>query len=207
MSSSIQMVVMMALASLVPAIVLTATCFTRFVIVFSFLRNGLGTQSAPPSQVMIGLALFMTAFVMGPTAQQVNDAALKPYLDGKMNEKEALDAATPPIRSFLLQKTRAEDLALFYDVSGTLRPRSYGEIPLRIAIPAFVLSELRTGFRMGLLVLIPFVVIDLVVATILSSLGMVMLPPTVIALPIKLLMFIAVDGWRLIVSSLLRGAI
>ncbi|MFH0902359.1 MAG: flagellar type III secretion system pore protein FliP [Pseudomonadota bacterium] len=205
MSSTIQMIVVLSLASLAPAIVLTATCFTRFVVVFSFLRLGLGTHTVPPNQVVIGLALFMTVFVMSPVATTVHERALKPYLEGRMNERTALEEATPPIREFLLRRTSVEDLALFYDASGLARPSGPEEVPLRVAVPAFTLSELRTAFKMGLIVLLPFLVLDLVVATVLSSLGMIMLPPTIIAMPLKLLLFLAVDGWHLVVLSLLRG--
>ncbi|HKA91038.1 MAG TPA: flagellar type III secretion system pore protein FliP [Haliangiales bacterium] len=206
-SSALQMVVVLAIASLLPAIVLTCTCFARFLVVFSFLKNGLGTQGAPPNQVLVGLALFMTMFVMAPVATRVHEQALKPYLDGKKDEGAAIDAAGPAIKDFLLPRTRQEDLALFYDVSGTARPATAQDVPLRIAIPAFVLTELRTAFQMGLAVLLPFLVIDLIVATVLSSLGMVMLPPVLVSLPVKLLIFVAVDGWHLLVGSLLRGVI
>jgi flagellar biosynthesis protein FliP len=204
-TSAVQLVVILGLASLAPAIVLTCTCFARFIIAFSFLKNGLGTQGAPPSQILAGLALFMTLFVMAPVASQVHDRALAPYLAGKVDEKGALEAATPPLRSFFLAHTRQSDLALFYDVSRTAYPKTPDEVPLKIAIPAFVLSELRTAFEIGLVILLPFLVIDLVVATVLSSLGMVMLPPTVVALPVKLIVFLAADGWHLVVSSLLKG--
>jgi flagellar biosynthetic protein FliP len=170
------------------------------------LKTGLGTPGAPPSQVLVGMALFMTAFVMAPVASQVCDRALKPYLAGKLDEHAAIDAAAPPLRGFLLRRTRQSDLALFYDVSGAPRPRTADDVPLRIAVPAFVLSELRTAFEMGLVVLLPFLVVDLLVASVLSSLGFVMLPPAVISLPAKLLVFVAVDGWHLLVKSLLKGA-
>jgi flagellar biosynthesis protein FliP len=204
-SGAVQFAVIMALASLAPAIVLTCTCFARFTIVFSFLKTGLGTQGAPPNQVLVGLALFMTLFVMAPTAGRVHEVALKPYFAGQIDESAALTAATPPLRDFLLKRTREADLALFYRASGGARPSTPADVPLRIAIPAFVVSELHTAFEMGLIVLLPLLVIDLVVATVLSSLGMVMLPPASVALPVKLLVFIAVDGWHLIVSSLLQG--
>ncbi len=203
--SALQMVVVLAIASLLPAIVLTCTCFARFLVVFSFLKNGLGTQGAPPNQVLVGLALFMTMFVMAPVATKVYEQALKPYLDGKMTEGAAIEAAGPAIKGFLLPRTRQEDLALFYEVSNAPRPATAEDVPLRIAIPAFVLTELRTAFQMGLAVLLPFLVIDLIVATVLSSLGMVMLPPVLVSLPVKLLIFVAVDGWHLLVGSLLRG--
>jgi len=205
-TSALQLALVLAIASLIPALVLTCTCFARFTVVFSFLRSGLGTAGAPPNQVMIGLALFMTAFVMAPVAQTIQEKALTPLFQGKLDERGALDAATPPLRSFLIQRTRQEDLALFVEVAQAPRPQTADDIPLRVAVPAFMVSELRTAFQMGLLVLLPFLVIDLVVATVLSSLGMVMLPPTTISLPIKLLVFVAVDGWALLVSSLLKGA-
>jgi len=204
-TSAVQLVVVLTLVSLLPAIVLLCTTFARFAIVFSFLKMGLGTQGAPPSQILVGLALFMTAFVMAPTAEKVHQAAIAPYLRGEMTEVKALDAATPAIREFLLAHTRQEDLAVFYEVSTTARPQTADDVPLRIAVPAFALSELRTAFTMGLVLLLPFLVIDLVAATVLSSLGMMMLPPAVVAIPLKLLIFVSVDGWRLLVSSLLKG--
>lgn len=206
-TSALQLSLILSVASLLPGIVLACTCFARFVIVFAFLRTGLGAQGVPPSQVMVGLALFMTMFVMAPVAADVNRVALQPYFAGAVDEAGALDAATPPIRTFLLQRTRQSDLALFYEVARVARPAGPEEVPLRIAVPAYMVSELRTAFTMGLLVLLPFLVIDLVVATVLSSLGMVMLPPPVISLPAKLLVFVAADGWHLIVKSLLTGAI
>jgi flagellar biosynthesis protein FliP len=206
-SSALHLVMILALASLAPAIVLTCTCFARFAVVFSFLKMGLGTQGAPPSQVLVGLSLFMTLFVMAPVASEVQAKALKPYFAGQLDEGAALEAATPTVRTWLLAHTREEDLALFYEVSGTARPQTPEDVPLRIAVPSFVVSELHTAFLMGLMVLLPFLVIDLVVATVLSALGMVMLPPASIAIPVKLLVFVAVDGWHLMVASLLRGLI
>ncbi len=172
MQSVVQMVVVLTLVSLAPAIVLTATVFTRFVVVFSFLRMGLGAQGAPPSQVLVGLALCMTFFVMSPTATAVHEQAVKPYMAGQMNEEAALTAATPVMREFLLKRTRSDDLELFYGVSGLARPAGPQDVPLRIAVPAFALSELRTAFKMGFVVLLPFLVVDLAIATILASLGM-----------------------------------
>jgi flagellar biosynthetic protein FliP len=204
-SSAVQMTIILAIASLIPAIVLSCTCFARFLIVFSFVRTGLGTQGAPPNQILVGLALFMTMFVMAPTASAVQERALGPYMAGQLDEAGALRAAGPAVKGFLLPRTRQEDLALFYEYSSEPRPATIDDVPLRIAVPAFVLSELRTAFQMGLVVLLPFLLIDLVVATVLSSLGMVMLPPALIALPVKLLVFVMVDGWHLLVQSLLRG--
>jgi flagellar biosynthesis protein FliP len=204
-SSAVQMVVILTLVSLAPAIVLTCTCFARFVIVLSFLRTGLGTQGTPPNQILIGTALFMTVFVMAPTYDALHGAAIQPYMDGAMTERQALEAATPPVRAFLLSHTRQEDLSLFYEVSNAPRPATVDDVPLRIAVPAFVLSELRTAFQMGLTVLLPFLVIDLLVALILTSMGMMMMPPVLVAMPLKLLVFVAVDGWHLVVESLLKG--
>lgn len=204
-TGALQMALLLGAASLIPAIVLTCTCFTRFIIVFSFLRTGLGTQGAPPNQVLVGLALFMTMFVMAPVAQALRTDAISPYLAGKLDEEQALEAATPALRTFLLSHTRRNDLALFYDVSRSARPRTADDVPLRIAVPAFVLSELRTAFEMGLVVLLPFLVIDLLVASVLSSLGMAMVPPVAVSMPVKLLVFVTVDGWHLLVESLLRG--
>ena len=203
--SMIQLVVVFGLMSLLPALVLTTTCFTRFVVVFSFLKTGLGTQGAPPNQVLVGLALFMTAFVMAPVASELYEDAGGPYMNGEIDEGEAYSRAEPVARKWLLPRTRPEDLALFYEYTDDPRPETADDVPLRIAVPALVLSELRTAFQMGLLVLLPFLVIDLVVATVLSSLGMVMLPPTLVSLPVKLLVFVMADGWNILVMSLLRG--
>ncbi len=206
-TSAITMVAVLTLATILPAAVLSCTCFVRFVVVLGFVRTGLSTPSAPPNQVLIGLALFMTVFVSAPVASEVYDAAGRDYLAGTIDEKAALEAATPPLRRFLLERTRERDLALFYEVSDAPRPTTADDVPLRIAVPAFVLSELRTGFEIGLGVLLPFMVIDLVVATVLTALGMVMVPPQVLSVPIKLLVFLAIDGWNLIVRSLLQGAV
>jgi flagellar biosynthesis protein FliP len=205
LAPQLKILAVLTLLSLLPAIVLTMTSFTRIVVVLGFVKQGIGSQQAPPSQVLVGLALFMTLFVMAPVVQKVNDEALQPYLAGKLDESGALAAATPPLRGFLLAHTRQEDLALFTDAAHMPRPQTPADVPLKVAVPAFVISELQTAFQMGLLILLPFLVIDVVVATVLSSMGMVMLPPASISLPIKLLVFVSVDGWHLIVSSLLKG--
>jgi flagellar biosynthesis protein FliP len=205
-TSALQMIALLTIASLAPAIILVCTCFTRFAVVFSFVRTGLGTQGAPPSHVMVGLALFMTLFVMAPVGAEVYQRGVRPYLDNEMNESQALEAATPPLRDFLIKRTRPQDLELFYDVSSAPRPAAVTDVPMRIAVPAFVVSELHTAFKMGLIILLPFLIIDLVVASVLSALGMVMLPPPIVALPVKLLVFVAIDGWHMVVASLLRGA-
>lgn len=199
-------VVILTLVTLIPAIVLSCTCFVRFIVVLGFVRTGLGTPAAPPNQVLVGLALFMSVFVSAPVASEIYDRAGRAYLAGQIDEKQALDAATPALRAFLLHHTSEADLSLFYEASAAPRPATLDDVPLKIAIPAFVLSELRLAFKIGLTILLPFLVIDLVAATILTSLGMVMVPPQVVALPIKLLVFVMIDGWHLVVQSLLRGA-
>ena len=203
---AVGMVVVLTLVTLLPAIVLSCTCFVRFIVVLGFVRTGIGTPAAPPNQVLVGLALFMSVFVSAPVAAEIYDRAGRPYFANQMDEKQALEAATPPLRSFLLHHTTEADLTLFYEVTSAPRPNTIDDVPLKIAIPAFLLSELRLAFKIGLTILLPFLVIDLVAATILTSLGMVMVPPQVVALPIKLLVFVMIDGWHLVVQSLLRGA-
>jgi flagellar biosynthesis protein FliP len=204
---AVGMVGLLTLVTLLPAIVLSCTCFVRFVVVFGFVRTGLGTPSAPPNQVLVGLALFMTVFVSAPVVKEMYDAGGKGYVEGKMTAEQAFDAAAPPLKRFLAARTDDRDLELFLDVSGSERPATVEDVPLRVAIPAFIISELRAAFMIGLTILLPFLVIDLVAATILTSLGMVMVPPTAVALPIKLLVFVLIDGWHLVVESLLRGAV
>jgi flagellar biosynthesis protein FliP len=193
--------------TLLPALVLSCSNFVRFVVVLGFVRTGLGVPSSPPNQVLVGLALFMTLFVSTPVAIQIYDRAAAPYLAGQLTERQAIEAASAPLRTFLLAHTAERELELFYSVSDAPRPANASEVPLRIAVPAFVVSELSAAFSIGLTILLPFLVIDLVAATILTSLGMVMVPPQVIALPLKLLVFALIDGWHVIVESLLRGAI
>lgn len=201
------MVVLLTIAALLPAIVLSCTCFVRFVVVLGFVRTGMGTPSAPPNQVLVGLALFMAVFTSAPVAMAMYDKGGRDYFAGKLDETAALEQATPPLRHFLLERTRESDLEMFYEGSATPRPTTAEDVPLRVAIPAFIVSELRTAFEIGLTILLPFLVIDLIAATVLTSLGMVMVPPAVVALPLKLLVFVMIDGWHLVVQSLLRGAI
>jgi flagellar biosynthetic protein FliP len=203
---AVGMIVLLTVVTLIPAVVLSCTCFVRFIVVLGFIRTGLGTPTAPPNQILVGLALFMSVFVSAPVANEIYDRAGRGYLAGQLDEKQALDAATPPLRAFLLHHTTEPDLILFYEVTSSPRPATINDVPLKIAIPAFVLSELRLAFKIGLTILLPFLVIDLVAATILTALGMVMVPPQVVALPIKLLVFVLIDGWHLVVQSLLRGA-
>jgi flagellar biosynthetic protein FliP len=204
--SAIGLVAILTLASLIPALVLSCTCFVRFVVVLGFVRTGLGTPSAPPNQVLVGLALFMTIFLSAPVASEMYERGGKPLIAGEMDVRQAVEAASPPLRRFLLARTSDDDLRLFYEVAREPRPSTIDDVPLRIAVPAFVVSELRTAFRIGLAILLPFLVIDLVAASVLTALGMVMVPPQVVALPLKLLVFVMIDGWHLIVESLLKGA-
>ncbi|MCC6812197.1 MAG: flagellar type III secretion system pore protein FliP [Deltaproteobacteria bacterium] len=204
-AAAVKIVLLLTVLSLAPAIMLTMTSFLRFTIVFAFLRQALGVQGAPPAQVMTGLALFMTAAAMGPVAGEIHERALSPYLDGKIDERVAMTAASDPLRQFMLRSTREEDLIMFHGAARRPLPRTPAELSLAILVPAYVTSELHTAFRMGLVLLIPFLVIDLVVASVLMSLGMAMLSPMLVSLPLKLLVFLFVDGWSLVVGSLMRG--
>lgn len=195
---------LLTVLSLAPAILVLMTSFTRSVIVLSFTRNALATQQVPPNQVIIGLSLFLTLFVMAPVFSQVNEQALQPYLAGELTQAEALLQGQVPLREFMLEHTRARDLQLFTDMSG-VAVESIDEVPLLTIIPAFVISELKTAFQMGFLVFIPFLVIDMIIASTLMSMGMMMLPPVMISLPFKILLFVLVDGWHLVVKSLLQS--
>jgi flagellar biosynthetic protein FliP len=201
----IKLLAILSILSILPAIVLTMTSFTRTVIVLSFVKQGLGTSQSPPSQVLVGIAIFVTIFTMAPVTSQIAKDAYEPYAAGKISEQVAFDRGAAPLRSFMLRQTREADLALFYEASRTPLPKTEEEVPLRIAVPAFVVSELTTAFQMGVMVLLPFLIIDLIVASVLMSLGMMMMPPSSVSLPLKLLLFVSVDGWHLVIGSLLRS--
>lgn len=201
----LKLLAILSILSILPAIVLTMTSFTRTVIVLSFVRQGLGTAQSPPSQVLVGIAIFVTLFTMAPVTEAIARDAYEPYAAGKISEQVAFDRGSAPLRTFMLRQTRESDLALFYEASRTPLPKTEEEVPLRIAVPAFVVSELTTAFQMGVMVLLPFLIIDLVVASVLMSLGMMMMPPSSVSLPLKLLLFVSVDGWHLVVGSLLRS--
>jgi len=203
--TALRILVMMTALSLLPALVLTMTCFTRIVIVFSFLRQALGIQGMPPNQVMVGMALFLSIFIMAPVGQQIHEQAIVPLMDDQISTQEALVAAQGPLAEFMLTHTADADLRLFYEISEQPRPSSREEVSFIVLVPAFVLSEVRTAFQMGFLILIPFMVIDLVVASILMAMGMMMLPPTLIALPVKVMVFVLADGWGLVIGSLARS--
>lgn len=199
---SVKLLVFFALLSLLPAFLVTLTSFTRIIVVLSVLRSALGTQQTPPNQVLIGLALFLTIFIMTPVYQEIDRQAIKPYLANDLNQEQALTAAGVPLRSFMLKQTREKDLALFVNLAKIERPRNQQTVPMRVVIPAFIISELKTAFQIGFLLYIPFLIIDMVVASILMSMGMFMLPPIMISLPFKLLLFVMVDGWYLVIKSL-----
>lgn len=191
--------------SLLPAILIMFTSFTRIVVVLSFLRQAIGGQQIPPNPVIIGLAIFLTFFIMSPTIDAISKEAVTPYMDKKITMQEALGKAEPPIKTFMLKQTRQKDLALFLNLSKEQKPATPEELSLRVVVPAFAISELKTAFEIGFLIFIPFLVIDMVVSSILLSMGMMMLPPVLISLPFKLLLFVLVDGWNLVTSSIVRS--
>lgn len=191
--------------SLAPAILIMMTSFTRIVIVLSFLRQALGTQQMPPNQVIIGLALFLSFFIMAPTLKMISSSALEPYLHEKINQKTAYERAEGPIRDFMLKQTRDKDLELFLSFSNEIKPKNRGEISMYVLIPAFIISELKTAFQMGFMLYLPFLVLDMVVSSVLMAMGMMMLPPVMISLPFKLLLFVLVDGWELVAGSLVKS--
>jgi flagellar biosynthetic protein FliP len=205
LAPQLKILALLTILSLLPAIVLTMTSFTRIVIVLGFVRQGIGMQQTPPTQVLVGLSLFLTVFTMSPVLSTIVKDAYSPYSAGTITDSQALDRASAPIKSFMLHQTRESDLALFYDATHDAAPHTEEEVPLRIAAPAFMVSELTTAFQMGVLVLLPFLVIDLAVSSVLMSMGMMMVPPTTISLPVKLLLFVVVDGWHLLLGSLLRS--
>ncbi|MBB6636714.1 flagellar type III secretion system pore protein FliP [Cohnella thailandensis] len=204
-ASSLTLLLVITVLSLAPAILIMMTCFTRIVIVLGFVRTSLGTPTMPPNQVLIGLALFMTLFVMSPTISQVNQQAVQPYLDGEITQTEALSKAAVPMKEFMYKQTREKDLLLFMNYTKTEKPETYQDIPLTVLVPAYAMSELKTAFQMGFMIFIPFLVIDMVVSSTLMAMGMMMLPPVMISLPFKILLFVLVDGWYLVVKSLLTS--
>jgi len=201
----LQIVFLLTVLTLAPAILILMTCFTRLVVVFSFLRHALGTQQTPSNQIIAGLALFLTFFIMMPVWQKINDNALQPYLNEEISQEVALKAAVQPIRQFMFKQTREKDLTLFVNMAKVERPKNREEVPTSVLIPAFVISELKTAFIIGFVLFVPFLIIDMVVASVLLSMGMMMLPPIMISLPFKLMLFVLVDGWYLIVGSLVKS--
>jgi len=204
-SAPLQVVLLLTLLSFLPAILMTMTSFTRIVIVFHFLRQALGTQEMPSNQILVGLALFLTVFIMAPVGEQLNAEALQPALEGQISVTEAMERSAPPLRTFMLKQTREADLAVFVELGKLTRPDNPEDLPMRVVIPAFVLSELKTGFQMGFYLFVPFLLIDLVVSTTLLSMGMLQLPPAMISLPFKVMLFVMIDGWNLLVASIVRS--
>jgi len=202
---SLQIVLLLTVLTLAPAILIMTTAFARIVVVLSLLRHALGTQQLPPNQVIIGLAMFLTFFVMAPVWQQIYSHALQPYLAQEIDQAEGFRRALQPMRAFMMKQTRERDLALFLNLAQREQPRHRDDVPTLVLIPAFIISELKTAFQIGFLLYIPFLVLDMVVASGLISMGMMMLPPVVISLPLKLMLFVLVDGWNLVVGSLVRS--
>ncbi len=202
---ALKILALLTILSLAPAILISTTSFVRIVVVLSFVKQSLGTQNVPPTQVVVALSLLLTAVVMAPVAQRINEEALDPYIQKTMEEGPALKETSSIVSSFLIKQTREDDLELFYDITKSERPKKQSEVSLHLLVPAFMISELRTGFEMGFLVFLPFVLIDMIVASILTSMGMVMLPPTMLSTPLKLLLFVVVDGWSLLTRSLVSS--
>lgn len=204
-STPLQIVVLLTLLSFIPAIFISMTCFTRLIVVFHFLRQALGTQETPNNQILLGLALFITLFVMSPTLKEVYDGAYKPLTDGEISQSQALEKGLVPLRAYMLKHTREKDLALFLRLSKSPRPATADDVPTTALIPAYMISELKTAFQIGFVLFLPFLVIDLAVSSVLLSMGMMQLPPVIVSMPFKILLFVMVDGWYLIVSSLIKS--
>ncbi|MGE5399344.1 MAG: flagellar type III secretion system pore protein FliP [Ignavibacteriales bacterium] len=204
-SVTIQMLVLLTVLSLAPSILIMTTSYLRLIVVFHFLKTALGTQQMPPGQMLAGVALFITFFVMAPTWTKVNTEALKPYMEGKMSMEAAYDKGIEPIRQFMFRNVRDADLELFLGLSNMQRPKNRQELPTYVLVPAFAISELRAGFIIGFFLFIPFLMVDMIVSSVLMSMGMMMLPPMLVSLPFKILLFILVDGWNLVIGSVVRS--
>jgi flagellar biosynthetic protein FliP len=202
---TLEVLVLFTLLSLAPAILILCTCFTRVIVVLAFLRQALGTQSMPPNQLLVGFALFLTVFIMQPTGKAIYENALAPYLDKRINTTKALEEMEVAFRIFMTKHVRKEDIRLFYDVTNSPLPQTSSDVPIHFLIPAFIISELKTAFQIGFLLYLPFLILDMVVASVLMAMGMMMLPPVVISLPFKLLLFVLVDGWQLVTGSIIRS--
>ena len=207
LESTLQILILLTVLSLAPSILIMVTSFTRLIIVFHFLRTALGTQTSPPNQVLVGLALFITLAIMSPVFTKVNNEAVKPYMSGKITQEEAFETGSKPLKEFMLKQTRDKDLQLFLDINETDKEtiNNYQDISFKVIIQAFIISELRTAFIIGFLLYMPFIVLDMVVASTLMSMGMMMLPPTTISMPFKILLFVMVDGWNLVIGELVKS--
>jgi flagellar biosynthetic protein FliP len=204
-STALQILILLTILSVAPSILLMTTAFTRIVIVLSFVRQAMGTQSAPSNQIVVGLALFLTFFIMAPVFTQINDEALQPYLNEEISQEDAIPLALEPMRRFMFSQVGEKDLQLLIDISGSNQPEAMDDIGMLTLIPAFMLSELKRAFQMGFLLFVPFLMIDMIVASILMAMGMMMLPPIIVSLPFKILLFVLVDGWSLVIGSLVQS--
>jgi flagellar biosynthesis protein FliP len=200
-----QILVLMTLLSLIPSILVSVTSFTRLIIVTHFLRQAIGTQTMPPNQVLIGLSLFLTYFIMQPVGERINKEAIQPMLKGQITEMQALDQACNPLKQFMLRYTREKDISLFLNIARQPRPRNVQDLPMQVVIPSYMISELKTAFQIGFVLFVPFLVIDMVVAAVLLSMGMMQLPPVIVSTPFKVLLFVMVDGWNLVIGSLVKS--
>lgn len=204
LSTTIKLMFMLTALTFAPAMILTATCFTRIAVVLGMTRTALGTTSLPPNMVVTGLALFLTVAIMNPVFQQMHEEGIRPYLDGQMGDSEALEKSTAPLKRFLVRHARDKDLALFLEITNSEVPEDENAVPFQVAVPAFILSELKMAFQIGFLIALPFLVLDMVVSSVLTSMSMITLPPVVISMPLKLMLFVVVDGWHLIIASLVQ---
>ncbi len=202
---TMQVLVLFTVLTLAPAILILCTCFTRIIVVLSFMRQAIGTQNLPPNQLLVGFALFLSIFVMKPTGEAIYDQAIQPYMKKQVTTTQALSVMEYHLRGFMDKQVRKADIALFYDITGDAPPQTIKDVPIHYLIPAFIISELKTAFQIGFLLYIPFLILDMVVASVLMAMGMMMLPPVVVSLPFKLLLFVLVDGWQLVTGSILRS--
>lgn len=203
--SAIKIILMLTVLSLAPAILILMTSFTRLIIVFSFLRQAMGLQTMPPNQLLVGMSLFLTFFIMGPAFTELNQKGIQPYIAGKIGQEQAITETLAPLRKFMFHQTRAADLSLFVKLAKMQKPKNLSEVPTMVLVPAFVISELKTAFQIGFIIFLPFLIIDMVAASVLMAMGMMMLPPVVISLPLKVMIFVLVDGWTLIVGSMVKS--
>lgn len=203
--SAIKLIIVLTVLTLAPAILIMMTSFTRIMIVFSFLRQAVGVPQLPPNQILIGLSLFLTLFIMGPAFKEVNEKGLQPYMAGTVSQDAAITASLMPLRKFMFDQTRESDLSLFVRLAKVESPKTRADVPTLVLIPAFILSELKTAFQIGFIIFLPFLVIDVISSSVLMAMGMMMLPPTVISLPLKIMLFVLVDGWGLLVGSMVKS--
>ena len=203
--NAVKIILMLTVLSLAPAILIMMTSFTRIIIVLSFLRQAMGIQQMPPNQLLVGLSLFLTFFIMGPAFTEINANGIQPYMAGKINQEQAVDASLAPLRKFMFTQTRPADLSLFVRLAKIEKPKNLSEVPTMVLIPSFIISELKTAFQIGFIIFLPFLIIDMVAASVLMAMGMMMLPPVVISLPFKIMLFVLVDGWALLVGSMVQS--